>query len=273
MTLYVLSRLVGTSYGPISIRGISPRITTFVNQSQYNFMTKDIHSLIIAIDGHSSCGKSTVAKDLARLLKIAYIDTGAMYRAVTLYALQNHLIVNGKIDEEGLRFSLYDIDIHFYSNLNEGTNETWLNGMNVENEIRSLDVSNNVSQISALGFVRRRMVELQQKMGNEGGVVLDGRDIGTVVFPDADLKIFMTASPEIRARRRYDEMIAKGETPSFEEILKNVKDRDLMDSTRKESPLKKADDAVVLDNSNLNKQQQLDWILDQLKAMGIDSNG
>ncbi|WP_462318764.1 (d)CMP kinase, partial [Marinilabilia sp.] len=138
-----------------------------------------------------------------------------------------------------------------------------------ENEIRSLDVSNNVSQISALGFVRRRLVELQQMMGEKGGVVLDGRDIGTVVFPNADLKIFMTASPEIRAQRRYDEMKTKGEEPSFEEVLKNVKDRDLMDSTRKESPLKQAEDAIVLDNSHLNQKEQLDWILDKLTEMGV----
>lgn len=232
-------------------------------------MTKDIHSLIIAIDGHSSCGKSTVAKDLAKLLKIAYIDTGAMYRAVTLYALRNKLIQEGEIDEGGLKSSLDDIDIRFRTNLGKGTNETWLNGENVENEIRSLEVSNNVSQISALGFVRKRLVELQQMMGEKGGVVLDGRDIGTVVFPDADLKIFMTASPEIRAQRRYDEMKAKGENPSFDEVLKNVKDRDLLDSTRKESPLKQADDAVVLDNSHLNQKEQLDWILDKLTEMGV----
>ncbi|RCW39332.1 (d)CMP kinase [Marinilabilia salmonicolor] len=233
-------------------------------------MTKDIHSLIIAIDGHSSCGKSTVAKDLARLLKIAYIDTGAMYRAVTLYALRKNLIVNGKIDEDGLKSSLDDIDIRFRTNLNKGTNDTWLNGENVEAEIRNLEVSNNVSPISALGFVRKRLVELQQLMGEKGGVVLDGRDIGTVVFPNADLKIFMTAAPEIRAQRRFDEMKAKGQNPSFEEVLKNVEERDLMDSTRKESPLRQAEDAVVLDNSQLSPQEQLDWILDQLTEMGVD---
>jgi cytidylate kinase len=232
-------------------------------------MTKDIHSLIIAIDGHSSCGKSTVAKDLARLLKIAYIDTGAMYRAVTLYALQNNLIEDGKINEEGLRSSLDDIDIRFRTNLSKGTNDTWLNGAKVEEEIRNLDVSNNVSQVSALGFVRKRLVKLQQLMGEKGGVVLDGRDIGTVVFPNADLKIFMTAEPEIRAQRRFDEMKAKGQNPSFEEVLKNVKDRDQMDSTRKESPLKQAEDAVVLDNSHLSPKEQLDWILDKLTEMEV----
>ncbi len=233
-------------------------------------MTKDIHSLIIAIDGHSSCGKSTVAKDLAKLLKIAYIDTGAMYRAVTLYALRNNLIVNGKIDENALKNSLDYINIRFQTNLNKGTNDTWLNGERVEEEIRSLEVSNNVSQISALGFVRKRLVELQQLMGEKGGVVLDGRDIGTVVFPNADLKIFMTADPEIRAQRRFDEMKAKGQNPSFEEVLKNVKDRDQMDSTRKESPLIKAEDAVVLDNSHLSPKEQLKWILDKLDQMGVN---
>jgi cytidylate kinase len=233
-------------------------------------MTKDIHSLIIAIDGHSSCGKSTVAKDLARLLKIAYIDTGAMYRSVTLYALRNNLIMDGKIDEEGLKNSLDDIDIRFRTNLRKNTNDTFLNGEKVEEEIRSLKVSNNVSQISALAFVRKRLVELQQLMGEKGGVVLDGRDIGTVVFPNADLKIFMTAAPEIRAQRRFDEMKTKGQTPSFEEVMKNVKDRDEMDSTRKESPLKQAEDAVVLDNSHLSPKEQLEWILDKLTEMGVD---
>ncbi|WP_291858368.1 (d)CMP kinase [Marinilabilia sp.] len=232
-------------------------------------MNKNIHDLIIAIDGHSSCGKSTVSKDLARLLKIAYIDTGAMYRAVTLYALQNNLIADGKIDEEGLKASLDEIDIRFRTNLNKGTNDTWLNGKKVEEEIRNLEVSNNVSQVSALGFIRKRLVELQQLMGEKGGVVLDGRDIGTVVFPNADLKIFMTAEPEIRAQRRFNEMKAKGQNPSFKEVLKNVKDRDQMDSTRKESPLKQAADAVVLDNSHLSQKEQLDWILDELTEMGV----
>lgn len=228
-------------------------------------MTKDIQSLIIAIDGHSSCGKSTVAQDIARELGIAYIDTGAMYRAVTLFALRNNLIHEGKIDEAGLQNAMDKIDISFHPIPDKGTSETYLNGENVENEIRSLDVSNHVSQVSALGFVRRKLVDLQQKMGEKGGVVLDGRDIGTVVFPEADLKIFMTASPEIRARRRYDEMIGKGENPSFEEILKNVKERDELDSTRDESPLKKADDALLLDNSHLNRKEQLTWIMEKLK--------
>jgi cytidylate kinase len=232
-------------------------------------MQKDIESIIIAIDGHSSCGKSTLARDLAKVLNIDYIDTGAMYRAVTLYALQNNIIKDGKIDEKALKKVIEDIDIRFRSNLSKGKSETYLNGENVEEAIRSLEVSNNVSQISTLGFVRKRLVELQRLMGEKGGVVLDGRDIGTVVFPDADLKIFMTASPEVRARRRYDEMVAKGESPSFDEILKNIKERDEIDSTRPESPLKKAPDAVVLDNSNMTRTEQLDWILDKLAEKGI----
>jgi len=230
-------------------------------------MSKDIQSLIIAIDGHSSCGKSTVARDIARELGIAYIDTGAMYRAVTLFALKNQLIDEGEIDEEGFLNALDKIDIRFHPDSKKGTSDTWLNGEWVEEEIRSLEVSNHVSQVSALGFVRRKLVALQQKMGEKGGVVLDGRDIGTVVFPEADLKIFLTASPDIRAQRRYDEMRAKGENPSFDEILRNVNERDRMDTTREESPLKMADDALLLDNSHLNRKEQLEWILEKLERM------
>ncbi|MFO8000790.1 MAG: (d)CMP kinase [Marinilabilia sp.] len=228
-------------------------------------MTKDIHSAIIAIDGHSSCGKSTVARDLARDLGIAYIDTGAMYRAVTLFALQNHLIRKGEIDEEGLKQALDHVDIRFHPNPETGSNDTYLDGRNVEKEIRRLDVSNHVSQISSLGFVRKKLVDLQRQMGEKGGVVLDGRDIGTVVFPHADLKIFMTAAPEIRAQRRYDEMKQKGEDPSFDEVLENIKERDRIDSTRNESPLRQAPDAVVLDNSHLTREEQLEWIKERLK--------
>ncbi len=220
---------------------------------------------IIAIDGHSSCGKSTVAKDLAKELGYVYIDTGAMYRAVTLFAMTNNFIANGKIDETALEAHLDQIKITFKYQPELKKNETFLNGESVENEIRGLEVSNNVSAISAIGFVRRRLVELQQAMGNEGGIVMDGRDIGTVVFPDADLKLFMTASPEIRAQRRYDELTAKGEQVDFDAILQNVKQRDHLDSTRGESPLIQAEDAVVLDNSQLDKEQQLDWIINVLK--------
>ena len=232
-------------------------------------MTKDIHSAIIAIDGHSSCGKSTVARDLARHLGIAYIDTGAMYRAVTLFALNNGLIRGEAVEEEALQKALDAIDIEFRPNPETGSNDTLLNGNNVEQAIRRLDVSNQVSRISSLGFVREKLVELQQKMGEKGGVVLDGRDIGTVVFPHADLKIFMTASPGIRAERRYKEMQQKGEDPAFEKVLENVKERDHMDSTRKESPLKKAPDAWLLDNSNLNQQEQLEWIMEKLRGKGL----
>ncbi|TAJ13817.1 (d)CMP kinase [Marinilabiliaceae bacterium JC017] len=228
-------------------------------------MQKGKDKLIIAIDGFSSCGKSTVAKDLAKRLTYAYIDTGAMYRAVTLFALRQGLLSADGIDEENLQEQLHEIKISFKYDVEQKKNETFLNGQSVEQEIRGLEVSNNVSAISTLRFVRERMVELQQDMGREGGIVMDGRDIGTVVFPEADLKVFMTASPEIRAQRRYDELVGKGQEVSFEEILKNVVDRDHMDSTRKESPLRQADDAIVLDNSHLTPDEQLDWIVERLK--------
>ncbi|MBS2213715.1 (d)CMP kinase [Carboxylicivirga mesophila] len=220
---------------------------------------------IIAIDGHSSCGKSTVAKDLAKELGYVYIDTGAMYRSVTLFAMQNGLIQNGNIDEATLKDRLGEINISFKYQPEEKKNEAFLNGVSVEDEIRSLEVSSNVSAISAIGFVRKKLVELQQEMGKEGGIVMDGRDIGTVVFPNADLKLFMTASPEIRAQRRYDELTAKGDMVEFDAILENVKQRDYLDSTREESPLIQAEDAVVLDNSHLNKEEQLEWIIKVLK--------
>ncbi len=219
---------------------------------------------IIAIDGYSSCGKSTVAKDLAKELGYIYIDTGAMYRTVTLFAMRKGLI-GTEIDITKLETNLEQINISFKYQPEQKKNETFLNGESVENEIRGLEVSQHVSAISAIGFVRRRLVELQQKMGQEGGIVMDGRDIGTVVFPDADLKLFMTASPEIRAQRRYDELTAKGEEVDFDAILENVKQRDHLDSTRKESPLLQADDAVVLDNSNMNKEEQLEWIINTAK--------
>jgi len=225
--------------------------------------------LIIAIDGHSSCGKSTVAKDLAKELGYVYIDTGAMYRSVTLFAMRNGFIADGIIDEKQLSTHLNAIKITFKYQPEEKKNETFLNGESVEDAIRGLEVSQNVSAVSALGFVRRRLVELQQEMGIEGGIVMDGRDIGTVVFPKAELKLFMTASPEIRAQRRYDELIAKGEPVNFQEILENVKYRDHQDSTRKESPLMQADDAVVLDNSHMNKEEQLLWIMKKLDERGL----
>jgi len=222
-------------------------------------------NLTIAIDGHSSCGKSTVAKEIAKTLGLTYIDTGAMYRAVTYYALQNGLIKNEKIDVEKLEEAIKIIDIQLLKNKETSIDETFLNGKNVSEEIRTLEVSSHVSAVSALGFVRKRLVELQRKMGSKGSVVLDGRDIGTVVFPNADLKIFMTASAEIRAQRRFDEMIEKGEKVTFSDVFDNVKKRDHIDSTRSESPLKKADDAVVIDNSALSREEQLEVIIKIIK--------
>lgn len=222
-------------------------------------------NLVIAIDGHSSCGKSTVAKDLAKYLKIAYIDTGAMYRSVTLFGLRNKIIVDGIIDEARLTESLKQIIITFNFNAEAKKNETYLNGENVEQEIRNLTVSQNVSAVSAIGAVRRQLVKWQQMMGQSKSIVMDGRDIGTVVFPQADLKLFMTASAEIRAQRRYDELLAKGQQVDIAEILENVKQRDFIDSTRAESPLKQADDAILLDNSHMTMQQQFDWIISVLK--------
>lgn len=228
-------------------------------------MLKDISKIIIAIDGHSSCGKSTLAKDLSGLLGLTYIDTGAMYRAVTLFAMENKLITNSIVDAETLKTRIGEIKIEFIKNKDNSRIETFLNGNNVEKAIRSLEISNHVSEVSTLAFVRKRLVELQQEMGKKGGIVMDGRDIGTVVFPHAHLKLFMTASTEIRAQRRFDEMILKGESVTYEEILKNVVNRDHIDSTRKESPLRQADDAIVLDNSTITPQQQLDWIIARLK--------
>lgn len=221
--------------------------------------------ITIAVDGFSSCGKSTMAKFLAQKAGYIYIDTGAMYRAVTLYCIQNGLIKNGIPDEKRLAEQINDIKIEFRSDPDTGLPETYLNGKNVEREIRLMEVSNLVSIVSAIGFVRKAMVKQQQEMGKSKGVVLDGRDIGTVVFPDAELKIFATASPEIRAQRRYDELKQKGETVSFEEILENVKKRDHIDQTRTESPLKKADDAVILDNGHMNIEEQNKWLTDQFE--------
>lgn len=218
--------------------------------------------ITIAIDGHSSCGKSTMAKDLARELGYIYIDTGAMYRSVTLYAMQNGFIdAEHNIDTEGLKKAMPDISISFKFNHTTGRPDTYLNGKCVENEIRTMEVSNNVSPIATLGFVREAMVNQQRLMGKEGGVILDGRDIGTVVFPDAELKIFVTASDEIRAQRRYDELTAKGEKVRYEDILKNVRERDYIDSHREIAPLTKAADAIVLDNSNLTIPEQQEWLL------------
>lgn len=221
--------------------------------------------IIIAMDGHSSCGKSTMAKALAKKIGYTYIDTGAMYRAVTLYAMRRGFIGKDGIDEESLRKELPQIKISFGHE--NGMQYTILNGENVEREIRGMEVSGNVSPISAIGFVREAMVALQREMGKQGAVIMDGRDIGTTVFPNAELKIFVTASDEIRARRRFDELSMKGESPVYEEVLKNVRERDYIDSHRAVSPLRKADDAIVLDNSNLTFEEQDAWLMEHyLKA-------
>jgi len=212
--------------------------------------------IVVAIDGYSSCGKSTLAKDLACSVGYTYIDSGAMYRAVTLYCLQHGFLKGDEPDWENLRKALADIHISFGKNPETGRSETCLNGLNVEKEIRSMAVADKVSLIAAAGFVREEMVKQQQAMGREKGIVMDGRDIGTVVFPDAELKIFVTALPEIRARRRRDELIAKGENTTFEEVLHNLSKRDFIDSTRKDGPLKQADDAIVLDTSELSIAEQ-----------------
>lgn len=219
--------------------------------------------ITIAIDGHSSCGKSTMAKDLAKEIGYIYIDTGAMYRAVTLYAMQNGLISDAGINEDALRKHMPDILITFQLNEETGRPDTYLNGVRVEREIRTMEVSKYVSPIATLGFVREAMVELQRLMGEAKGVIMDGRDIGTVVFPDAELKIFVTASADVRAKRRYDELTAKGEECNFDEILTNVVERDRIDSTRAISPLRKAEDAIVLDNSNMTIPEQKAWLLEQ----------
>jgi len=211
--------------------------------------------IIVAIDGFSSCGKSTMAKQLAHDVGYIYVDTGAMYRAVALYCTQNGWMDEDGMDVESIERNIGDIHLAFKFN-QERKAEIHLNGKNVEHEIRTLEVSNGASRVSTLRAVRRELVRQQQMMGFEKGIVMDGRDIGTVVFPDAELKIFLTASPEIRAQRRMDELRTKGEEVLYEEVLANVKERDDRDQNRKESPLKKADDAIVIDNSALSIVEQ-----------------
>jgi cytidylate kinase len=216
--------------------------------------------ITIAIDGHSSCGKSTMAKDLAREVGYVYVDTGAMYRCVTLYALRNGLFNDdGSIKTTQLEALMPDIRID--QRLVDGKTVTFLNGENVERDIRTMEVSNHVSPIATLPFVRAALVLQQQRMGAEGGIVMDGRDIGTVVFPQAELKIFVTASAEVRAQRRYDELKGKGMEADYQDILKNVQERDYIDSHREVSPLRQADDAILLDNSNMTIAQQKQWLM------------
>ena len=223
--------------------------------------------IVIAIDGFSSCGKSTMAKDLAREIGYIYVDTGAMYRSVTLYALRNDMFGDdGKVDEARLHDAIDNIEIAFRLNDETGRPDTLLNGECVEKDIRGLEVSSKVSLIAALPFVREKLVKEQQKMGLAKGIVMDGRDIGTVVFPQAELKIFVTASAEVRAQRRYDELMAKGMPADFEDILKNVQERDYMASHRAVSPLRKADDAIELDNSHMTIAEQKAWLMEKFKA-------
>jgi hypothetical protein len=221
--------------------------------------------IVIAIDGYSSCGKSTMAKNLARQLGYVYVDTGAMYRAVTLYALRHQLFkADGEVDAASLQQAMPDIRISFQFNAQTGKPDTYLNDELVEQEIRTMQVSERVSKIAALPFVRTALVAQQQRMGGDKGIVMDGRDIGTVVFPHAELKIFVTASAEVRAQRRYDELQQKGMSARYDDILKNVQERDYIDSHREVSPLRKADDAIELDNSNLTIDEQQQWLLQQV---------
>ncbi|PJE98836.1 (d)CMP kinase [Prevotella intermedia] len=224
--------------------------------------------ITIAIDGFSSCGKSTMAKDLARELGYVYVDTGAMYRCVTLYALRHGLFrADGTINLPQLEAEIPNINISFKLNKETGRPDTYLNNENVESEIRTMEVSSRVSPIAAVPFVRAALVAQQQKMGEDKGIVMDGRDVGTVVFPNAELKIFVTASAEVRAQRRYDELKAKGMEADFEEILENVKQRDYIDSHREVSPMRKADDAIELDNSYISIAEQKQWLIEQYKRV------
>lgn len=217
--------------------------------------------ITIAIDGYSSCGKSTLAKALAQKLNYNYIDTGAMYRAVTIYCLRNGIITDGKVDHEKLMDSLKDIEVSFGYNTLTKTSEVLLNNEHVEREIRTMEVANNVSSISSIKEVRQKMVILQREMGKNKGVIMDGRDIGSHVFPDAELKLFMTADNAVRTQRRLDELSSKGEYHTFEDVRKNLEKRDHDDTTRKENPLVQAEDAIVLDNTDLTKEEQLEFVI------------
>lgn len=223
--------------------------------------------ITIAIDGFSSCGKSTMAKNLAKEIGYIYVDSGAMYRAVTLFALRNNIFTADGIDENRLQSLLPNIIISFGLDSVTGLPYTCLNGENVESEIRNMEVSSHVSPIAALGFVRKEMVKQQQAIGKQKGIVMDGRDIGTTVFPDAELKIYVTASAEVRAERRFKELKGKGQDPNYDEILKNVVERDYIDMHREVSPLRQAEDAILLDNSYMTIQEQQDWLLEQYKKV------
>ena len=230
-------------------------------------MKNQTQKIVIAIDGFSSCGKSTFAKAIAARLGYIFIDTGAMYRAVTLYALEQGAIVDGKIDEAAVVALLPEVNISFRFNAERGASDVYVNGELAEGKIRSIEVSNCVSSVSSIREVREKLVAMQQQMGRERGVVMDGRDIGTVVFPDAELKIFMTAEPKVRAERRYAELMAKGDKVTMEEILENVISRDKADMERAISPLRQAEDAVVLDNSYMTVEEQMAWFMERYEKI------
>ncbi len=230
-------------------------------------MSDTKHKIVIAVDGFSSCGKSTFAKAIAARLGYIFIDTGAMYRAVTLYALEHGAIRSGIVDEDEVVRLLKEIQITFRFNPERGASDIYVNGDRVEGKIRTIEVSNCVSAVSAIAEVRAMLVKMQQEMGRRKGVVMDGRDIGTVVFPDAELKIFMTADPKVRAQRRYDELTAKGDKVSLEEIEQNVRDRDYQDMHRAISPLRQAEDAIVLDNSQMTVEEQMTWVMERIAAL------
>ena len=222
--------------------------------------------IVIAIDGFSSCGKSTMAKDLARRIGYVYVDTGAMYRSVTLFALNHHLFnEDGSVKADQLEKLMPEVNISFKLNTETGRPDTYLNGVCVENDIRGMEVSSHVSPIAAIPFVREALVAQQQRMGGDKGIVMDGRDIGTTVFPEAELKIFVTASAEVRAQRRYDELKAKGAEANYDDILKNLQERDYIDTHREVSPLRKADDALELDNSHMTIEEQNAWLMQRFE--------
>lgn len=230
-------------------------------------MDKSVKKIVIAIDGFSSCGKSTFAKAIAARLGYIFIDTGAMYRAVTLCAINQGAVSEQSVDEQAVVALLDGVDISFRFNSERGASDVYVNGECVESKIRSIEVSNCVSRISSIKEVREKLVALQQQMGRDRGVVMDGRDIGTVVFPDAELKIFMTADPKVRAERRYAELTAKGDKVTMEEILENVISRDKADMTRAISPLRQADDAIVLDNSYMSVEEQMAWFMERYESI------
>ena len=230
-------------------------------------MENNTQKIVIAIDGFSSCGKSTFAKAIAARLGYIFIDTGAMYRAVTLYALEQGAIVEGKVDEAAVVTLLPEVNISFKFNAERGASDVYVNGELAEGKIRTIEVSNCVSSVSSIREVREKLVAMQQQMGRERGVVMDGRDIGTVVFPDAELKIFMTAEPKVRAERRYAELTAKGDKVTMEEILENVISRDKADMERAISPLRQAEDAVVLDNSYMSVEEQMAWFMERYEQI------